>query len=270
MKNRSILTCLFSLVAALPLSAQTPPTGSGFSTSDYWTPTDMPMFTVGGGSTNFNSSRLNYIVSSPGAPKDSAGRGWMASVGLFNTDWSVQVDVNLAALSLSTSGQYANLNLSIMNGDNMASVAIDRYYDSGTVYGFEAFLKQGGSDPDGVVSTTSAATTGTLKFTYTAASNGTLTASIVSPTVNDGFSKDLYTLSNVTTTWTNVSSNPFQFALIGGSAGTILSSGEAFFDNFESTGLTASPIPEPSTYAALAGLAALGFVAWRRRKVTAQ
>ncbi|MDD3180442.1 MAG: PEP-CTERM sorting domain-containing protein [Opitutaceae bacterium] len=33
---------------------------------------------------------------------------------------------------------------------------------------------------------------------------------------------------------------------------------------------TPFPIPEPSTYAALAGLAALGFVAWRRRRVPAK
>ncbi|MDD3180459.1 MAG: LamG domain-containing protein [Opitutaceae bacterium] len=31
-----------------------------------------------------------------------------------------------------------------------------------------------------------------------------------------------------------------------------------------------TPIPEPSTYAALAGLAALGFAAWRRRRATVQ
>src|SRR5205085_2109946 len=31
--------------------------------------------------------------------------------------------------------------------------------------------------------------------------------------------------------------------------------------------LTASPIPEPSTFAALAGLGALGLAAWRRRRL---
>lgn len=33
--------------------------------------------------------------------------------------------------------------------------------------------------------------------------------------------------------------------------------------------ISASPVPEPSTYAALAGLAALGLVAWRRRQARA-
>lgn len=38
---------------------------------------------------------------------------------------------------------------------------------------------------------------------------------------------------------------------------------------FEVTSLAISAVPEPSTYAALVGLAALGFVAWRRRQLVA-
>lgn len=39
--------------------------------------------------------------------------------------------------------------------------------------------------------------------------------------------------------------------------------GEATCDNLTGTGLTA--VPEPSTYAAIAGAHALGLTAWRRR-----
>jgi hypothetical protein len=45
----------------------------------------------------------------------------------------------------------------------------------------------------------------------------------------------------------------------GSSAGPIATSGQMYVDNFSVTA-----IPEPSTYAALAGLGALGLVCWRR------
>jgi hypothetical protein len=46
----------------------------------------------------------------------------------------------------------------------------------------------------------------------------------------------------------------------GSSTGPLFLSGQAYADN-----LSISAIPEPSTYAALAGLAALGLAVWRRR-----
>jgi hypothetical protein len=46
--------------------------------------------------------------------------------------------------------------------------------------------------------------------------------------------------------------------------GTAVTSGQMSFDN-----LTVSAVPEPSTYAALAGLSALGLVCWRRRREAA-
>jgi len=46
--------------------------------------------------------------------------------------------------------------------------------------------------------------------------------------------------------------------------GPIATSGQMYADN-----LAVSAVPEPSTYAALAGLAALGFAYWRRRQKTA-
>ena len=56
----------------------------------------------------------------------------------------------------------------------------------------------------------------------------------------------------------------FVIMLVGVSHNLEIGSGAMTFDNFQYTGLSA--IPEPSTYAALAGLGALGLAIWRRRQ----
>ena len=60
-----------------------------------------------------------------------------------------------------------------------------------------------------------------------------------------------------------------QFVQFSPSAGTVISTATfaSSIDAFETTQFTVTPVPEPETYALmLAGLAALGFVARRRRK----
>jgi len=52
-----------------------------------------------------------------------------------------------------------------------------------------------------------------------------------------------------------------ELAVVSGNTGSAIGAGQIYFDNF-----TVSAIPEPSTYAALAGLGALGLVLWRRRQ----
>lgn len=63
----------------------------------------------------------------------------------------------------------------------------------------------------------------------------------------------------------SVALSPIEFRLYFWDNSTA-SSSTAFSIRFDDVGLTASAIPEPSTYAALIGLAALGFVALRRRQ----
>ena len=70
-------------------------------------------------------------------------------------------------------------------------------------------------------------------------------------------------LSLTSTNWADGSGNLFNTVLSGASfaLGTV---GNDVYLNY-----TAAAVPEPSTYAALAGLAALGFAMWRRRRAAA-
>lgn len=65
--------------------------------------------------------------------------------------------------------------------------------------------------------------------------------------------------SSAPTTISNIGTNDYAVYL-----GTYSSAGSsAYYDNVS---YTTTAVPEPSTYAALAGVIALGFVGWRRRR----
>jgi hypothetical protein len=65
--------------------------------------------------------------------------------------------------------------------------------------------------------------------------------------------------------------NPGSLALTNGDVirFAVGSGGNGYFHDIVQLSATISAVPEPSTYAALAGLGALAFVAWRRRRVAA-
>ena len=80
---------------------------------------------------------------------------------------------------------------------------------------------------------------------------------------------------NVACAWSMTSGGTFSIYLMGGSGydgattglGPTVTAGEATLDNLYGSGLTA--VPEPSTYAAIAGALALGAAVWRRRQHSA-
>lgn len=55
-------------------------------------------------------------------------------------------------------------------------------------------------------------------------------------------------------------------AALATSGTTALTNPDILFGSYDGTNFRLAPIPEPSTYAALFGLVALGYVVWRRRR----
>ncbi len=262
---------LIGLVACLNLNAQIP-TSDDFTTEMRWQPiNNPPQIPIGNASTSFTTTagQMDYLVSS-GTTKDTAGRFWFPAVAPSDSDWSIDVDVNLSDAidsDLSVGGQYVNLNLGVAFSTYSMMMSIDRHNSgTGIVYAFEAY--------DGYTSiganTSHTVTTGTLRVSYTT-SGSTLTAQFSNPTVASGEFQTVGTMS--TSSWGMSTSDTFNIILVGGSGATVSGSGPAigantaYFDNFSSSGLEArtAPVPEPSTYAAILGLLALGLALYRRR-----
>ncbi len=263
------LLCLTSLVAGLSLSAQTPPTSDDFSTDQRWQAISNAMVPKGGASTTITDGRMNYLVGTATAD-DAAGRYWLPSVGTTLSSWMVQIEVNLGTLGL-TSGQYANLQIGASFGSHTFLNSIDRYHNGTTeVSGFEAY-----KDSTTINTNASSLTNATLRIGYTTATGGTLAAAFYdsSYATDDGLGVGYRVYANSTgilTSWSMGSGDKFNIILLGGSGkeggtGPAISAGTAYFDNFASSSLEARAVPEPSTYAAIIGLLALGFAIYRRR-----
>lgn len=78
-----------------------------------------------------------------------------------------------------------------------------------------------------------------------------------------------FMITDLTTTWTQYTSGSIAATLgsIGGTLGVIIEKpGSAGFMAFDEVTLSVTAVPEPSTYAAIAGALALGAVAARRRR----
>ncbi len=103
-------------------------------------------------------------------------------------------------------------------------------------------------------------TSATISWSYKIGAGGSLVSTGVSTTFNSTtFSTSTVNLSAITAV-----NNVNNLFLVGTFTADTLGAGLAGFDNIQVTGVAA--IPEPSSYAALAGVAALGLVAARRRR----
>lgn len=278
-----VLILAASLTAALPLGAQT--LLSDFSSGTNWgTPTTLMGDT---GTLQVSSNVGNYYTNGAPSGNQFAYIQFSGATLSYDTDWSIRVDANYATpSSIFTAGSAQFINLGLMVTPSSATVGIsggaptfDGFVVSSNLFststntynrGFQTSIFANGSATDGTeggYSVVSGATATAVIISYNAGTH-TLTASFDG---NTGNGYDSFALSsqsvNVNSTWGMSSSGTFNLYLFGNSgwdesgtdASPTIALGQATFDNL-------SAVPEPSTYAAIAGVLAMGFAVWRRQR----
>jgi hypothetical protein len=168
----------------------------------------------------------------------------------------------------STRASSAWSNTLIVNQPTFTSFTDPSYLTGGgmTTTTFSPVLNVGANDRLRVTARTETGNLAT-NFIVTLYSNST--------SVVTDFASASFTVSSFTGSFTSVTSsawaitgtfNPANVVRFGISGGTPFGA-DRFAMSFDTlTATSAAPIPEPSTYASLAGVAVLGFVAYRRRK----
>lgn len=255
------------LAVAIPSFAGTPNfSGSDTfsSTSGNWsltTGTNGGTFVVNLGTLNFRDNGGLITASS------NALYSWTANAGSYTTDWQVQVDFKVPQVSSLVAAQFLSWNLVISNSadsNDYFYAGLENTYMYSTPKA-NAGIVTNNSTPTPTTQSISSATTATIYISYTASSQ-TLAASF-----NGGSGLTNLFSASVTdsgSNWNMVTGDSFYLALSAkntcnaGPTGT-LADGDFTADNFQATGGT--PVPEPATYAFMAGAAALGLALWRRR-----
>ncbi len=237
-------------------------TGSDdFSAFGNWS---APTISSGKGRLNFANDRLEYTVSSPTGEDDIALREWTQNnVGSYNKDWAVQIDVHLAAMSLAN-GQCAWLDLMVVRAVdalkpweqmNIMDLQIDRYGNgSNTVHDFGGALVGNGSrtPATGMLEVRDNSTDATLRISFNSTTKE-LTSWTDADGPANGYVWTLLQTVNIGSgiyTWGMNASSTFAIMLVGGATGVSLGSGQAYFDNFLTTGTSVPVIttqPQPQT-----------------------
>lgn len=217
-------------------------------------------FTANYGSLNFTDSGATWSTHS------SAMRSWILNVGSYTADWQVQIDFTLNTTLIA--GQSVDWTMVLANSDSVddyIAVTLSKFGDMAGNPSAKAAVKSNGSDGPFAVQVTTNPTTATMYVGYIASSE-TLIAAYDS---GSGLTNLLsVSVGSSGQAWNMTSGSTFQLSIKATNAPnagptSALVEGVFTADNFLASATT--PVPEPSTYALLAGLAALGVVAWRRR-----
>jgi len=274
MKPRVLSRLTAALIIALPAAAQNFSGSDDFSvTSSNWTaiPGDAGgQMSVGTDTLNFKDSGLATGATS------NAVYSWTANAGSYLADWQVQIDftVNRTLLASETalwelivtnSGDNTDYFVAAFQRTYMQQYtsqppAVQSYLYTDSLMASPGYVSQNSSDP----------TTASLRISFSAATT-TLTAAFDNNGPTSGYSFTDFNsidISTGATAWGMMASDYFTLRLqawhsANADATPAIGDGVISADNFLASGGT--PVPEPATYALLAGLVALGIVAWRRR-----
>ena len=239
--KKLVLSFAIALLVAASTHAQTT---YDFTTGSSWSFTNLTV----------NGSNLDFTAS--GA---SSGSATFLGSAPFNSNWSAQVTVFLNP-TLSTPSvqppELASLGLTVAGNGKTASITLANSQPPSPApltHDIASSIYPANATP------VSASSTATLKFTYSY--NGG-----VSPTLSTYYGTTQLQSADLTT-WGMTTSDTFGFTLFGDtSSGVTATAGQAYFSNFQGTGLSLSAIPEPSTWATITGFAALCFAIYRRRR----
>lgn len=270
--NTTRTTLALALLLALPLlaSAQTLAGSDDFNDGTLTIGSGQRWVSTSGGAGTFSESGgvLNYTSSGEGTQL----LRWtnLSSVSnAFANDWTANVTISN---NTNPAGGYTTAGIEIYTGfEQDSSIYYNAYYaimvidnpaNGGIVTEWAKYDE--GLDDLAVTSNfigTGATSDITLRLDWAAASS-VLTASYSSNGI-DFTTGQSFNLAGAEAGYAAPYNNTFGlelFARSAGGAGAV--AGGITYDN-----MGVSAVPEPSTYAALAGLGALGLVFWRRRKL---
>lgn len=212
------------------------------------------------GTLSFTNSRLDFSTTTSGVGNyfliwDSDGTTSTSPVSSsFTTSWVMQVTAtNLLASGALPGSSFATIGIQVYNGGSEYYAVMLGASNSGFNVRAEddslAFNSISVADSSDVV----------LRMSWNASTQILATSYSL-----DGTTFNSVSNFNPISDWASATtSNGFNFGLFGNSnltTGNIVT-GNVYADNF-----SVSAVPEPSTYAAIAGVMALGVAAWRRRR----
>jgi len=264
MKLHRLFTVLAGVSAlVLPLSAQVFVGADDFNSGataqwDY-------VYRLGGatqGDLAFSNNQLDFSKAATGAGNqyrlwDSDGTASPSVTSVSFTNSWVMTMTTTNTLGGLAGGEFATIGIQVFNDNNSYSALMLSATNTGN------FVRAEGIGFTAVNASTADNTDVSLRLTWDAG------AQILAAAYSlDGSSFTSVATFLPVTQWdnsTNGVANGFNFGVFGNSNTTAaISVGNVYADNF-----SVSAIPEPSTYAAFAGLGAIGLAFWRRRQARA-